>query len=85
MPSTRTIVKRSKEKEHKLQLFSVAENIFMRSFTSAKSYMLQKMLEISTRSSHTMAQHGMPNVLEDFSCVSHLCNSYRDASDEIYI
>ncbi|GBO10700.1 hypothetical protein AVEN_260883-1 [Araneus ventricosus] len=68
MPFTRTTVKRSKEKEQRQQLLSVTEIVLMASFTLVKSYMLQKVFEISTRSSDTGfggAPHRMPNFLED--------------------
>ncbi|GBM37347.1 hypothetical protein AVEN_24532-1 [Araneus ventricosus] len=67
MPSTRTTVKRSKEKEQKQQRVSETEIILVTSFTLVKGYMLQKVLEISTRSKHTRftaALHGIPNILE---------------------
>ncbi|GBM23343.1 hypothetical protein AVEN_97751-1 [Araneus ventricosus] len=53
MPSKRANIKRSKEKEQKQQHVRVAEFILMTSFTLVKRYMLQKVFEISTRSSHT--------------------------------
>ncbi|GBM69852.1 hypothetical protein AVEN_198554-1 [Araneus ventricosus] len=65
MPSTRATVKRSKEKEQKQQHISVTEIILMTSCTLVKSYMLQKVFEISTRSSHTGFKASFPNVLED--------------------
>ncbi|GBM94060.1 hypothetical protein AVEN_261556-1 [Araneus ventricosus] len=68
MLSKRVSVKRRKEKEQKQQHVSLTEIILMTSFTLVKSYMLQKVFLISTRSSHsgfTAASHGIPNDLED--------------------
>ncbi|GBN39510.1 hypothetical protein AVEN_54930-1 [Araneus ventricosus] len=74
MPSTQATVKISKEKEQKQQHVSVTEIILMTSFIFVKGYMLQKVLEISTRSKHTRftaALHGIPNILGDSWNVSH--------------
>ncbi|GBN85829.1 hypothetical protein AVEN_160667-1 [Araneus ventricosus] len=87
MPSTRATAKRSKEKEQKQQHVSATEIILMTSFTVAESCMLQKVFEISTRSSHTgftAAPHGIPNVLNYSWCVSRLPASYRDANDGVF-
>ncbi|GBN85960.1 hypothetical protein AVEN_88791-1 [Araneus ventricosus] len=87
MPSTRATVKRSKEKEQKQQQFRVTEIILLISFTVVKSYMLQKVFEISTRSSHTdftAMPHGIPNIVEKSWHVSHRPGSYRDARDDFF-
>ncbi|GBN17188.1 hypothetical protein AVEN_158268-1 [Araneus ventricosus] len=79
MPFTLATDKRDKEKEQKQQHVSVTEIILMTSFTLVKSNMLQKVFEISTRSSHigfTAAPHGIPTVLEDSWHASHLSVKY---------
>ncbi|GBN18650.1 hypothetical protein AVEN_173762-1 [Araneus ventricosus] len=75
-----TRAKLREEKEKKQQHVKVTEIILMTRFTLFKSSMIQKVFEISTRSSRTsftVAPHGIPNVLEEFCHVSKLLRCER--------